>query len=60
MQKVRGFEVVSAFQDNKNVVLPKRKTTQSAGYDFASCGENTIRPEAKCWSCTNCGESGCD
>ena len=25
-----------------------------------SCGENTIRPEAKCWSCTNCGESGCD
>lgn len=37
MQKVRGFEVVSAFQDNKNVVLPKRKTTQSAGYDFASC-----------------------
>ena len=33
MEKVRGFEVISSYK-NKEVILPKRATRFSSGYDF--------------------------
>lgn len=40
---IRGFEVISSFEE-KNINLPQRKTSESAGYDI-ECGENvTIQP----------------
>lgn len=42
MDKVRGFEVVTKYQD-KGITLPKRATKGSAGYDI-SAAENTSIP----------------
>ncbi|KGF48262.1 deoxyuridine 5'-triphosphate nucleotidohydrolase [Veillonella montpellierensis DNF00314] len=40
---IRGFEVISSFEE-KNINLPQRKTSESAGYDI-ECGESvTIQP----------------
>lgn len=35
MDKVRGFEIVTTYQD-KEISLPKRATKGSAGYDFSA------------------------
>ncbi len=40
--RIRGFEVISEFSD-KNIKLPKRATTASAGYDFCSAMDITIK-----------------
>lgn len=40
---IRGFEVVTAYE-NKGVQLPKRKTTESAGYDIECAEDVTIAP----------------
>ncbi len=40
---IRGFEVVTAYE-NKGVQLPKRKTTESAGYDIECAEAVTIAP----------------
>lgn len=40
---IRGFEVVSAFED-KDIALPRRKTTESAGYDIECAEAVTIEP----------------
>lgn len=39
--KIRGFEVVSSFQDQK-INLPVRKTKNSVGYDFESAEDIVI------------------
>lgn len=41
---IRGFEVVTAFED-KDIHLPKRKTSESAGYDIESADTVTIGPK---------------
>lgn len=41
--KVRGFEVVSKYSDC-DVILPKRSTAKSAGYDFFAIEEMSIPP----------------
>ena len=40
----RGFEVVSEFKD-KNIVLPRRQTQFSAGYDIAAAKNIIIQAE---------------
>lgn len=45
MEKLRGFEVAKGFED-KEVILPERKTKYSAGYDIAAV-EDTIIPSFK-------------
>lgn len=40
---MRGFEVAKGYED-KEVQLPKRSTTYSAGYDLALLEELTIHP----------------
>lgn len=40
---IRGFEVVTAYE-NQGVQLPKRKTTESAGYDIECAEAVTIAP----------------
>lgn len=40
---IRGFEVVSQFED-KAIALPRRKTTESAGYDIECAEAVTIAP----------------
>lgn len=40
---IRGFEVISKFED-ENITLPKRKTTESAGYDIECAESTTIEP----------------
>lgn len=40
---IRGFEVVTAYE-NQGVQLPKRKTTESAGYDIECAEAVTIDP----------------
>ncbi|MFA6800990.1 MAG: dUTP diphosphatase [Acholeplasmataceae bacterium] len=40
---MRKFEVVTTFE-NQNVLLPKRQTTHSAGYDLASILDVMIEP----------------
>ena len=40
---IRGFEVVSQFED-KDIALPRRKTTESAGYDIECAEAITIAP----------------
>ena len=40
---IRGFEVVSQFED-KDIALPRRKTTESAGYDIECAEAVTIAP----------------
>ena len=37
---IRGFEVVSAFE-GQGINLPKRKTSESAGYDI-ECAESVV------------------
>jgi dUTP pyrophosphatase len=41
----RTFEVLS-YYDEKQVVLPKRQTTHSAGYDLASVEDVIIKPKS--------------
>lgn len=41
---IRGFEVVTAYE-NQGVQLPKRKTTESAGYDIECAEAVTIAPD---------------
>ncbi|MBS4912628.1 MAG: dUTP diphosphatase [Veillonella sp.] len=40
---IRGFEVVSKYEDC-DITLPKRKTTESAGYDIECAEDTTIEP----------------
>lgn len=40
---MRKFEIVTKFKDN-NIILPKRATTNSAGYDLASATDVAIKP----------------
>lgn len=40
---IRGFEVVSAFIDN-DINLPRRKTSESAGYDIECAETKVIEP----------------
>ncbi len=42
MIKKRGFEVVTGYEDD--AILPVRGTAKSAGYDFATTEEVTIKP----------------
>ncbi len=42
MIKRRGFEVVTGFEDD--AIIPVRSTEKSAGYDFATIEEVTIKP----------------
>lgn len=41
MEKIRGFEVCSAFQD-RGISIPKRSTKHSAGYDIEAAEDVTI------------------
>ena len=43
MQKIRGFERVSAFSEN-DVQLPLRATAHSAGYDIAAAEDIEFQP----------------
>lgn len=40
---MRKFEIVTKFK-YKNIILPKRATTNSAGYDLASATDVAIKP----------------
>lgn len=42
--KTRGFEIVSHYQD-KDIILPARKTRLSAGYDLAAAEDKTLLPQ---------------
>ncbi len=42
--KLRGFEIVSAYQD-KGIVIPVRKTGASAGYDLAAAEDVVLLPQ---------------
>ncbi len=39
----RGFEIVKGYED-LDIVIPKRQTLKSAGYDIASCETISIEP----------------
>lgn len=41
MKKNRGFEIVSKYQE-ENILLPKRATNGSAGYDLAAAAHTVI------------------
>lgn len=41
--KVRGFEIVSAYQ-NEHIQLPQRKTLASAGYDISAATDVVLLP----------------
>ena len=41
MKKVRGFEIAKGYED-KNINLPVRKTTRSAGYDVEAAEDQII------------------
>lgn len=41
MTKLRGFEVVAKYQD-QDIILPRRQTIASAGYDFAAAKDLVI------------------
>ncbi len=43
MEPLRGFEVITAYED-KDISLPIRKTTESAGYDIASAEDIVLEP----------------
>ena len=45
MEKVRGFEIAKGFED-KQINLPVRKTTYSAGY-YIEAAEDTVIPSFK-------------
>ncbi|MCI6406682.1 MAG: dUTP diphosphatase, partial [Veillonella caviae] len=40
---IRGFEVITAYED-KDIHLPTRKTTESAGYDLECAEAVTLAP----------------
>lgn len=40
---LRGFEIVSTYQEKK-IMLPKRKTVNSAGYDIAAAETVVLKP----------------
>lgn len=42
--KTRGFEIVSSVEEYTSVILPKRSTEHSAGYDFYAYKDITIPP----------------
>ena len=42
--KQRGFEIVSSYQE-KNIILPSRKTKFSAGYDIATAENIILLPQ---------------
>ena len=42
-EKVRGFEIVQAYQD-KSIQLPQRQTHHSAGYDLEAAEEVILEP----------------
>lgn len=44
--KLRGFEVVQGYE-NKNINIPTRKTTKSAGYDVEAAEDVIIPPYTK-------------
>ena len=44
MEKIRGFEKVSFRSEDKDVILPERKTRGSAAYDVHSPEEIIIKP----------------
>lgn len=41
------FEVISKYAGEENILLPKRKTKESAGYDFVVADDITIPPYSK-------------
>lgn len=41
MEKIRGFEIISAYE-NKNIHLPQRATKDSAGYDIEAAEDVVI------------------
>lgn len=41
---IRGFEIISTYANN-DIFLPKRKTTESAGYDIESAETVIIEPQ---------------
>lgn len=43
MEKIRGFEIAKGWED-KDIVLPERKTKCSAGYDVYAAEDITIEP----------------
>lgn len=43
MQPIRGFEVVTEYAD-REITLPERKTTESAGYDIESAADVELLP----------------
>lgn len=43
MEPLRGFEVVTAYEA-KDIHLPERKTSESAGYDIASAEDVVLEP----------------
>ena len=43
---MRKFYIAKGFE-NRDVILPKRGTSKSAGYDFSTLEEITIKPNEK-------------
>lgn len=41
---IRGFEIISSYEQ-EGISLPRRKTTESAGYDIESAQTVTIEPQ---------------
>lgn len=44
MAKVRGFEIVADVADREQVILPKRSTEKSAGYDLHALRDIVVEP----------------
>ena len=42
MESLRGFEIIESYK-NKNINIPERKTSASAGYDI-ECAEDVVIP----------------
>lgn len=40
---IRGFEIITAYE-HKNISLPRRKTSESAGYDIESASTVEVAP----------------
>lgn len=41
-QTKRGFEVITAYQNDEEIILPRRSTTMSAGYDIAAAEDIVV------------------
>ena len=41
-EKLRGFEWVSKYDNTSDLSLPKRSTSDSAGYDFVAIEDTTV------------------